>query len=317
MAKNVGLFEDASARLGFELCASSVDQAMTEQELVDTLPSFDGWIIGDDPANKATLTAGVAGNLRAAVRWGIGMDNVDRGAAERLGLSIVNTPNVFGAEVADVAMGYVIALARELFRIDRSVRRGAWPKPTGISLHGKSVLIVGYGDVGRALNLRLRAFGMRVFAADPFANKGHSVEEPQWVEWGERLSEMDFVILCCPLTNQTRGMVNADTIQRMNPKTRLVNVSRGQLIVEEDLIECKRQNTIGAFALDVFDEEPLPLESPLRAFDDVIFGCHNASNTHEAIVRASQVALEKLAEEFERDEGGPMRAYRENGESLT
>ena len=299
MAHNVELFRSEAVELGFELIAPKVEQALTETELVTLLPTVDGWIIGDDPANRATLSAGTSGSLRAAVRWGIGMDNVDREAARELGLEIVNTPAVFGAEVADVALGYIIALGRSLFEIDRSVRRGGWPKTTGISFQEKKVLIVGYGDVGRSLNLRLRAIGMRVYASDPYAGRGQEASEPIWLEWGDSLHEMDFIVLSCPLTPETRGMINSSILKQLRPDVRLVNVSRGGLIVEEDLIAAKKQGNLGGIALDVFEEEPLPLNSELREFPDTIFGCHNGSNTIDAIVRASRIALKKMVEAFE------------------
>ena len=127
-------FVEPAREAGFELVAAKVTQTLSQDELVALLPQYDGWIIGDDPATRSVFEAGKAGRLKAAVKWGIGVDNVDFAACKDLGIPIINTPQMFGAEVADVALAYVIGLARQLFEIDRGVRAGGWPKPAGMSL---------------------------------------------------------------------------------------------------------------------------------------------------------------------------------------
>ena len=130
---------------GWQVTAPKVVQTLSVAELTELVPQHDGWIIGDDPATRAVFEAGKFGHLKAAVKWGIGIDNVDVSACEDLEIPITNTPNMFGAEVADIAMGYVIALARETFQIDDGVRQGQWPKPRGISLSGKTVALAARG----------------------------------------------------------------------------------------------------------------------------------------------------------------------------
>ena len=147
---------------GVEVSAPNVVQTLSIEELKDLVPQHDGWIIGDDPATREVFAAGRAGQLKAAVKWGIGVDNVDFDACSELGIPITNTPNMFGAEVADIAMGYVVALARETFAIDRAVRNGDWPKPRGMSLSGKTVALIGYGDIGKNAAKRMLAADMRL-----------------------------------------------------------------------------------------------------------------------------------------------------------
>ena len=136
---------------GIALTCPATAQALTVQQLMPLVSEHDGWIVGDDPANRQVLSAGASGRLKAVVKWGVGVDNVDFDARRDLGLAVTNTPGVFGAEVADVALGYLIGLARETFAIDRGVRAGLWPKPRGISLSEKTVALIGYGDIGRSL----------------------------------------------------------------------------------------------------------------------------------------------------------------------
>ena len=160
-------FEAELLARGMHVDAPELVQTLPESELVKLVPDYDGWIIGDDPVTRAVLEAGRNGRLKAAVKWGVGTDNIDLEAALELGVPITNTPGVFGREVADVALGYLIALARGLVAIDRGVIAGGWPKPPGISLAGKTAAVVGFGDLGLHLARRLRALEMRIIAYDP------------------------------------------------------------------------------------------------------------------------------------------------------
>ena len=287
-------FIPAAAALGFELVPATVAQTLSQEELVALLPGFDGWIIGDDPATRRVFEAGMAGNLRAAVKWGIGVDNVDFLACKELGIPIVNTPNMFGGEVADVAMGYIIGLARQLFLIDRGVRAGGWPKPAGMSLPGKRVGLVGFGDIGRSLARRLTAFGMGIVAYDPGVEGDGGIPGVERAAWPERVGEADFLVFTCALTAANRHMLDADVLAMTKPGVYVVNVARGPLIDECALVAALQSGQVGAAALDVFEQEPLPVDSPLRDMPQCIFGSHNGSNTRDAVRRASHEAMEKL-----------------------
>lgn len=279
---------------GVELEAPSIVQTMSEADLIDCLPGYDGWIIGDDPATAAVLDAGAAGRLRAIVKWGVGVDNVDFAAAERLGLPSTNTPGAFGREVADVAMNYVGGLARETFRIDREIRlNNAWPKPRGISLAGKTVALVGFGDIGRNTAKRLFAAEMRVVVYDPVYQPVETLDVETRI-WPEGLDAADFLVFTAPLNAQTRHMFNETTLGHLKPGVRIVNVGRGPLIKEAALLEGLKRGIIHSAALDVFEEEPLARDNPLRGYDRCIFGSHNASNTQDAVRRVSHIAIEKL-----------------------
>ncbi len=278
-----------------ELVAPKVVQTLTQDELVQLLPEMDGWIIGDDPATKRVFEAGKAGNLKAAVKWGVGVDNVDFVACKELGIPIINTPNMFGNEVADVALSYVIGLARETYVIDRGVREGKWLKPPGISLTDKRVALVGFGDIGKAVARRLKAFDMHIQVYDPYASKSAADESNYtFCTWPEQLENVDFVVTTCALNQHTRHMVNAATIAKMKKGVRIVNVSRGPIIDEQALIEALESGHVHSAGLDVFEVEPLPMDSPLRKFERNIFGTHNGSNTKDAVVRASHRAIELL-----------------------
>jgi D-3-phosphoglycerate dehydrogenase len=282
------------AEKGVTVETPNVIQTLSESQLVALVPGFDGWIIGDDPASRRVFSAGRAGRLRAAVKWGVGMDNVDLDACTDLGIAIANTPGVFGREVADVAMSYVTALARETFLIDRGVRQGGWPKPAGISLAGKIVGLVGFGDIGRQIARRLIAAEMKVIVYDPRFQPHRRLDRVEPSRWPDRLDEADFLILCCALTAENRHMLNTDTLARTKRGVRLVNVARGPLIDETALLAGLETGQVHSAALDVFEVEPLPVGSALRRFERCVFGSHNSSNTVEAVVRTSHQAIDLL-----------------------
>ncbi|WP_201154249.1 phosphoglycerate dehydrogenase [Rhodothalassium salexigens] len=290
----IDAFRDCFARAGVELDAPEVVQTLSEEALIARLPGVDGWIIGDDPATARVLEAGAAGRLKAAVKWGVGTDNVDFAAARRLGLDCTNTPGVFGREVADIAMHYVTALARHTVAIDRAIRQhAAWPKPRGLSLAGRTVALVGFGDIGRQTARRLLAAEMRVLAYDPAfeAQPGLDVTPARWPE---RLDEADFLVFTCPLTETTHHLFDRALIERLKPGVRVVNVGRGPVIATDALVAALERGVVHSAALDVFEHEPLAADAPLRRFDACIFGSHNASNTADAVDRVSHQAIDTL-----------------------
>lgn len=279
---------------GVECVRPDVTQILQEEELISLVPQFDGWIIGDDPATRAVFEAGKRGKLRAAVKWGVGVDNVDLAAARDLGLPITNTPGMFGTEVADIAIGYIIALARHTFVIDRGVRAGEWPKPVGISLAGKTVALVGFGDIGRNTARRLLVCGMNVLVYDPFYKAVDGIAPVTPEQWPNRLHEADFIVLSCALTPENRHLLNTISLGLCKNGVRIVSVSRGPLIDEAALANALQSGLVAGAALEVAETEPLPLASPLRQFPQCIFGSHNASNTLEAVIRTSERAISDL-----------------------
>ena len=280
--------------MNLDVVLADVVQQLSEDELIGLLGDVDGMIAGDDPLTARVLEH--APRLRILVRWGVGMDNVDLTAATALGIRVVNTPGVFGDEVADVAIGYLILLARKLHRVDQAVRAGTWPKPQGRSLAGRTLGIVGLGAIGRgvarrAVAMRMETLGNDIspIACDAGAAEGVKIESLDLV-----LASSDAVVLCCALTDANRHTVNAAALNRMRRGAWLINVSRGALIDEVALVDALASGHLAGAALDVFEQEPLPPDHPLREFDQVIFGSHNASNTVEAVDRVNALAIDHL-----------------------
>ena len=287
-------FAGAFSANGLDFTPAKVTQTLSEDELIDLLPGYDGWIIGDDPATRRVVEAGAKGKLKAAVKWGVGVDNVDFKAFSELGLPVENTPGVFGGEVADVALTYTLGLARETYLIDRKIRtENGWPKPSGISISGRTVALVGFGDIGRQTARRLNACGAKIIAYDPYFKPADGIPADS-AAWPDRLDEADFLIFTCPLTPETNGMFNSAILAKLKPGVRVVNVGRGPVIREAALIEGLESGIVHSAALDVFEVEPLAADSPLRKYDRCIFGSHNGSNSADAVRRVSLLAIEKI-----------------------
>lgn len=273
-------------RCGVEVVCADVVQTLDEDELCKILPDFDGWVIGDDPASRRVLSAGCNGRLRAAVKWGVGVDNVDFEACSDLGLKIANTPDMFGEEVADLALHYLTGLARETFAIDRKVRLGDWPKPQGVSLAGLRAGLVGFGSIGQQLGVRLKACGMNLLVFDPNLPEVRPCEY-EVAQWPNKLDECDFLVFTCSLNANNRAMLNDNTIRKCKTGVRIVNVSRGPLIDEGALEKALVSKKVHSAALDVFEIEPLPQNSKLREHPLCLLGSHNGSNTIQAVQRTN------------------------------
>jgi len=295
MIKQRESFKDAFSKLGIEPTWANVVQQYTEAELIEILPEFDGWIIGDDPCTRNVLFAGKKGKLRALVKWGIGVDNVDFATCSELGIPVENTPNMFGDEVADLAMAYITNLSRFVIDVHIGVKKKDWLKPIGSSLKDKNIGIIGLGDIGLNIVERVAAAKMNIFAYDPFYKSNENSNNFEHLIWPRKIEELDFLIIACSLTKENKHMINKEIIGKLKKGVKIVNVSRGPLIDERALEEGLESGIISGAALDVYENEPLDVNSPLRAFEQIIFGTHNGSNTFEAVQRTSHLAISKIS----------------------
>ena len=300
MLKKIDEYRDIFIRNNVELITPDVVQILSEDELVKIVPYVDGWIIGDDPATDRVFTAGAKGKLKAAVKWGVGVDNVDFEACKRNNIPISNTPGMFGGEVADLAIAYMLSLARQTHKIDRAVREGKWIKPSGVSISGKTVAVIGLGDIGKSVIKRLKGFEVDIHAYDPFLKLTAEELGIKFLgRFPDKIERADFIILTCALTKSSYHIINAETMALMKDGVMLINVARGPLIDELALLNCLNSGKIGSAALDVFEIEPVEYKNPILSFDQCIFGTHNGSNTKEAVARATNRAIDILFEYLE------------------
>ncbi len=254
------------------------------ERLREIIPGYDALIIRSSVQVDADLLA-VASRLKVIGRAGVGLDNVDIDAASLRGVIVMNTPGANTIATAEHTMAMLLALCRHVPQADASMRAGRWTRSRflGVQLYGKTLGIVGLGRVGARVAQRAQAFGMKVIAFDPYISDDVARElKVTLVDLDELLAHSDFITLHTALTPETRGLIDAQAIARMKPGVRLVNCARGALVDETALGEALRSGHVAGAALDVYSDEPLPADSPLRRLPNVVLTPHIAASTVEA-----------------------------------
>jgi D-3-phosphoglycerate dehydrogenase len=224
---------------------------------------------------------------RIIARYGIGVDTIDLRAATEAGIIVTNNPTYCIEEVAEHTLALLLACARKIAFYDRLVRGGRWELPPGkpmFRLVGRTLGLVGFGNIARAVAMRAAAFGMRILFADPFVRPGQFPVPGDKRELAELLAESDFVSLHPPLNVETRGMMNDDAFARMKPTAFLVNCSRGPIVDTAALVRALDAGRIAGCALDTTDPEPLPDPHPLRGRENALITPHAAWYSEQAMV---------------------------------
>jgi D-3-phosphoglycerate dehydrogenase len=224
---------------------------------------------------------------RIIARYGIGVDTIDLEAATRAGIIVTNNPTYCIEEVAEHTMALMLACARKVALYDRLVRGSRWEVPPGkpmFRLEGRTLGLVGFGNIARQVAVRAAAFGMRVLFADPFVKEGQFDVAARKVELDALLRDSDFVSVHPPLTRETRKMINDETLAKMKPAAFLVNCSRGPVVDTDALVRALDAKKIAGCALDTTDPEPLPDPHPLRGRENVIITPHVAWYSEQALV---------------------------------
>ena len=295
----IPVIEDFRERLksqGVELIAAKVTERLSEGELLDVIGDIDGIICGDDRITRRVLDA--APRLKVISKWGTGIDSIDSEAAAQRGIPVFRTPNAFSEPVADTVLGYMLTFARKLPWMDQEIRQQRWQKPHLVSL-GECVMgVVGVGDCGKAVVRRAKAFGMRILGNDIIEMPQDFISESgiEMVALEPLLAAADFVTLNPDLNSTSFHLIGKPQLDLMKPSAYLINASRGPVVDEPALIEALQKNRIAGAALDVFEEEPLPFDSPLRKIDNCLLAPHNANSSPAAWKRVHENTVRNLLE---------------------
>jgi len=278
-----------------QLVAARVEERLDEPELLGYAGKFDGVICGDDRFTASVLER-CTPRLRVISKWGTGIDSIDQQAAERLGIQVRNTPNAFTLPVADSVMGYILAFARRLPWMDRALKQGTWEKIPGLALSEATLGVIGVGNIGKAVLRRARVFGMKLLGNDiiPIAPDFILENGVEMLPLEELLARSDFVSLNCDLNPTSVHIINARTLSKMKPSSVLINTARGPLVDEPALVVALLEKVIAGAALDVFEVEPLPLNSPLRKMDQVMLAAHNSNTSPQAWERVHWNTIRNL-----------------------
>lgn len=238
--------------------------------------------------------------LRVVSNYGVGTDHIDLKAAAERGIPVGNTPGILDGATADQAFALLLAAARRLVEGDRYARSRQFTTYDpgyilGREVHGATLGIVGLGRIGRQIARRARAFDMRLLYHNRRRNTEAEAElGAEYRAFAELLGESDYLVLCVPLTDETRGLLDAAALKRMKPTATLVNVARGPVVDTDALTEALRARRLYAAALDVTDPEPLPRDHPLLSLDNVTIAPHLGSATEETRRRMAEISTENL-----------------------
>lgn len=265
--------------------AVSLETGLAESELIKIIPEFSGIVV----RSQTKVTAGIlnAGtSLRVVGRAGVGVDNVDVETATRRGIVVLNAPGGNTVSTAEHAFSLLLCVARKIPQADATVRGGSWDRKNleGVELYNKTLGVIGMGRIGSELSRRAIAFGMRVIASDPYlsAARARSLQVELVDELDDLLTNSDFISLHTPLTDETRHLLDVTRLQKTKRGVRIINCARGGLIEESALAAALQSGQVAAAALDVFETEPLPADSPLRSVKNLVLTPHLGASTAEA-----------------------------------
>ncbi len=237
-----------------------------------------------------------APNLKLIIRGGVGLDNIDLGYAKEKGIAVHNTASASAIAVAEMAFALMVAVPTRLVEAHQSMKEGRWAKKEmkRTELYGKTLGLIGAGNIGTELARRAAAFGMTVIAFDPIITS-HEIAE--LVPFDELLARADFISLHVPLTEKTRGMIDSESIAKMKDGVVVVNTARGQCVVEEDMAAALESGKVRAYATDVWYSDPPEPTSPILSAPNVIMTPHIGASTKENMGRIGDVVVE-LLEDF-------------------
>jgi D-3-phosphoglycerate dehydrogenase len=288
------------AEAGCETVRADMSQKMTEERLIELLSGVDGAIVGVVPLTARVLEN--APQLKVVSAHGVGVDYIDLQAAARLGVIVANCPGANDQSVADLAIGLMVCIARQIPLADQNVRGGKRGRYEGCELWRKTLGLIGLGRIGRAVARRALGFDMQVLAYDPYVDeKQAEVMGVRMASLEEVIASADFLSLHAALTEETRHLIGKRELEWMKLSAFLINTARGGLVDEEALCTALVEGKLAGAALDVFAVEP-PLNSPLLGLNNVVVTPHIGAHTKEAIERVGVLAAQNVVKTLQTGE---------------
>jgi D-3-phosphoglycerate dehydrogenase / 2-oxoglutarate reductase len=290
-------FRPVFDKYSVNLIIPDVYERMEEVDLLNYAGQFDGAICGDDRYTARVIEA-CAPRLKVISKWGTGIDSINADACFRYGVTLCRTPNAFTLPVADTVLGYILAFARRQPWMDKEMKSGKWEKIPGRALSECTLGVIGVGNIGKAVTRRARAFGMKVYGTDILEIDPVFVTETglEMTSLESLLSHSDFVSVNCDLNATSYHLINSNTLALVESNAVLINTARGPIVDEKALVEALRSKRLAGAALDVFEHEPLPLESPLLKMDNVLLAPHNSNSSPAAWERVHWNTIRNLLE---------------------
>ncbi|MDO9087429.1 MAG: phosphoglycerate dehydrogenase [Anaerolineaceae bacterium] len=280
---------------GINVIIPDVHERLSEEEILIYAGRIDGVICGDDRFTKQVIKACLP-RLKVISKWGTGIDSIDKIYANSVGVMVGNTPNAFSIPVADSVIGYVLAFARRLPWMDSAMKVGKWDKIPGRSLSECTLGVIGVGNVGKSVIRRAKAFGLKLIGndikeIDPDFILEHGLK---MVSLKELLSQSDFISVNCDLNETSHRLINEESLSFVKQEAVLINTARGPIVDESALIQYLQSGKISGAALDVFEVEPLPHNSPLLLMENVLLAPHNSNSSPQAWERVHWNTIKNL-----------------------
>jgi D-3-phosphoglycerate dehydrogenase len=263
-----------------ELIVPEVHERLSEEEILAFAGQFDGAICGDDRYSRRVIQA-CTPPLKVISKWGTGIDSIDQEAALEAGVMVGNTLNAFTVPVSESVMGYMLAFARQIPWLDKAIKAGQWDKIIGKTLSECTLGVIGVGRIGKAVLRRARAFGVTLLGNDIVEIPSDFLIENgvEMTSLDDLMAHSDFISVNCTLNPTSYHLINADRLAQCQSNAVLINTARGPIVDEDALIDALQKGLIRGAGLDVFEEEPLPLDSPLLKMDQVLLAPHNSNSS--------------------------------------
>lgn len=268
-----------------------VHDDISPEELLTVLPNYDGMVVRSRTKVRKNLIDACP-NLKVVVRGGVGLDTIDYEYAKSKGITVMNTPLASSASVAELALGYMLMLARSLYKTTLSMKSETWDKKSfeGDEIGGKILGLIGIGNIGKEVAKRANALGMTVLAYDPYVKEAEGIK---LVGLDDLLPQADYISLHLPKTDESANMISTAQFSKMKNGLRIINCARGGIIDENALYDALINGKVAGAALDVFNEEP-PTDWKLLKLENVIASPHIGAATKEAQARVGAEVAEKI-----------------------
>lgn len=275
-----------------DLVFNPTGKPLTEDELIPLLRDCDGFLAGLDFITKRVLDE--CPNLKVISRYGVGYDRVDIAASTEKGIIVTNTPGANSEAVGELTFALLLSVARNIPALDQKTKEGQWVRSTGMELKGKTIGILGLGAIGKVVARCAKGFEMKVMAYDPYIDLNYCAEQD--IKCGtldEIIESADVISLHLPLNENTKHLINTESIAKMKNGVIIINASRGGIIDEEAALDALRSGKLGGMGLDAFEIEP-PVGSPLLSFSNVVATPHTGAHTEESSTKMADMAVDTL-----------------------
>jgi Phosphoglycerate dehydrogenase and related dehydrogenases len=277
--------------IGAHVTCLMYDQSRDKQNIVRAIGDATVYITAVAPADREVIDA--APGLKYILKTGTGLDNVDIDYATEKGILVSNAPGENATSVAELAIGLMVAISRQIPQLDRQTKEGTWFHSNGFELHGKTLGIIGFGTIGQKIAKIAGAFGMNRIAYGAYRDDEAAARlETKFVALEQLLAESDYLMISTSLKKSNYHLINAAALKQMKPSAFLINISRGALTDEQALFDTLRKREIGGAALDVFEQEPP--DEPLPCLDNLITTPHIGGTTEESVERVAKVTIDNI-----------------------